>query len=780
MTAPRLLAALALVFALAHVPFLANSLEDIDSVNFALGVRDFNVAEHRPHPPGYPLYIAMGKVARAIASPVMGSVPQSSLEARALAVVSLLAGLVAIACLYGVFSSLSSRSPVSGSPWATLHLEAFAATVVTVSCPLFWYLAARPMSDLPGLAFALAAQACLMLAWWRQSPGPGGDRRLAPALTSASGRMIVIGSLLAALSIGMRTQTVWLTLPLLLLVLLDRVGRGVAGAMIGGGIMFVVGGLAWGVPLLVVSGGLGPYLAALGTQAGEDFAGGEMLYTNPSARAAAFALMRTFIAPWDSVVLASIVLTLAAAGVAHLLMRDRRTLIAVAAISAPYLIFHLAFQDTSFIRYALPLVPPVAFLAMRGAALATERGVMAAAAAVSIASLIIASPVLAAYGAEPAPTARVLAAMKADLQNAAPVTLAMHQTFQRPLEAEDLPFTAVLPSPPRLEWLELARFWRDGRTDPVWFLADPIRSDLALIDPASRSSSTEFHWPLVARPAFGGMRPSAVRWYRLAAPGWFAEEGWSLTPETSGMATLMGRGPHLGPIAARVRRRSGPARVMVGGRNLAGPNDPAARFSLAIDGVPLQQWDAAPGFFLQVFDIPAGRLVGEGPLALLTIQSTAVSGTAVIPTAIEQFDLQAPETLMWGYGAGWNEAEFNTTLGVWRWTSERATVSIAGPSQDVRVTLILESPLRYFDAPASVRVKAGEREVATTLLGATGSWAFEVPAAALAASSGTITIETDKTFVPSARDGGADNRRLGLRILAIHVANSLTPAEATR
>ncbi|MDP2052052.1 MAG: hypothetical protein Q8L75_00345, partial [Acidobacteriota bacterium] len=117
------------------------------------------------------------------------------------------------------------------------------------------YLAARPMSDLPGLAFALASQACLLLAWWRQAPGPDGDRRLSPATTAASGRMIVIGSLLAALSIGMRSQTVWFTLPLLLVVLFDRVGRGVAGAMIGGGIMFIVGGLAWGIPLLVVSGG---------------------------------------------------------------------------------------------------------------------------------------------------------------------------------------------------------------------------------------------------------------------------------------------------------------------------------------------------------------------------------------------------------------------------------------------------------------------------------------------------------------------------------------------
>jgi hypothetical protein len=779
-TARRALAALALIFALAHVPFLANSLEDIDSVNFALGVRDFNVAEHRPHPPGYPVYIALGKVTTAIAGTIMGEAPPSAVEARALAAISLLAGLVAIACLYGIFSSLTSRPPGATSPWTTLHIEAFAATAVTVSCPLFWYLAARPMSDLPGLGFALAAQACLMLAWRRQSPGADGDRRLSPALTSASGRMIVLGSLLAALSIGMRSQTVWFTLPLLILVLLDRVGRGVAGAMIGGGIMFVAGGLAWGVPLLVVSGGIGPYLAALGTQAGEDFAAGEMLYTNPSARAAAFALMRTFVDPWDSVVLGGVVIALAALGVAHLLMRDRRTLLALSALSVPYVIFHLLFQDTSFVRYALPIVPAVVFLAMRGAALVAERSVPVAAAVISIWAVAIASPVLVAYGAEPSPTVRVLDAMKAEALNGSPGALAMHQTFKRPLEAEALAFKEILPSPPRLEWLELARFWREGHTGPVWFLADPVRSDLALIDPVSLASSTEYRWPLVARPAFGGMRPSAVRWYRMPAPGWFAEEGWSLTPETSGMSRLMGKGPHLGPIVARVRRRPGAVRLMIGGRNLAGANDPAARFTLAIDGVTAQQWDAPPGFFLHVFEIPAGRLAGEGPLAQLTIQSSAASGAATIPTAIEQFDLQDPGQMMWGYEAGWQEAEYNPVLGVWRWTSERSSLRIVGPSQDLRVTLRFESPLRYFDAPANVRVTAGDREIAVAALATSETWTFEVPAAALAASGGLLTVETDRTFVPAERDGGADFRHLGLRIFAIHVSNSLTPAEVTR
>ena len=86
------------------MPFLAPSLEDIDSVNFALGVRDFDVAEHRPHPPGYPVYIALGKVATAVSRSSMGEAPASLVEARALAALSLFAGLAAIACLYGVFS----------------------------------------------------------------------------------------------------------------------------------------------------------------------------------------------------------------------------------------------------------------------------------------------------------------------------------------------------------------------------------------------------------------------------------------------------------------------------------------------------------------------------------------------------------------------------------------------------------------------------------------------------------------------------------------------------
>lgn len=775
MKASRALAALALIFALGHVAFFPASLEDIDSVNFALGVRDFDVATHRPHPPGYPVYILLGKISKAIVNAGSGAA-ESVREAKALAIVSLLGGLLAIACLYVVFASMSRRER-SDDQRAELDVAAVSATAITITCPLFWYLGVRPMSDLPGLALALAAQACLMQAWWRQSPAADGDRRLSAAETAASGRMIVAGAFLAAFSIGLRSQTLWLTFPLLVLVIGDRIGRGAAGAILGGGIMFVAGGLVWGIPLLVASGGLNAYLAALGSQAGEDFAGGEMLYATPNARALAFALLRTFVYPWDSPILGTVVVVLAALGVVQLLWRDRRSLAALVAIAGPYLVFHLAFQDTSFVRYALPIVPPVAFLAVRGVMLLSERALPVAAAAVSIGGVFVAGPVLFAYATQSSPAAEAVAAMNGASRSAQPGALAMHQTFVRPLEAETVNVTPQLPAPPRLEWLELGKYWKSGRTEPLWFLADPTRSDLALIDPSSRTDAVDFTWEIVEHPPFGGMRPNAARWYRMPVPGWFAEDGWALTPETQGIAQLRGRGPHLGPITAMVKRRSQAARLLIGGRHLGAESDPPVRFVLSIDGRPLQQWDSAPGFFLKVFDVPAGALEGAGDWAALAVQSTAASGAATIPTAIEQFDLQGDQATMWGYDEGWQEAEYSRQLGVWRWTSDRAVLRIAGPSRPVRITMTIESPLRYFDAAPLVKIRAGDREIASATIDSGREWTFDVPAEALAASSGTVTIETDKTFVPAERGGGADRRRLGIRVFAIQVITELTAAE---
>ena len=768
MTAPRALTALALVVGLAHVPFLATSLEDIDSVNFALGVRDFDVAKHRPHPPGYPVYIGLGKAMAALVSLLPRAGVASAIEAKALSRVSLLAALVAPFLLYRGFASLRAvRSP--DPPWVALDVTALAATALTLAAPLTWTLAVRPMSDLPGLVLALAAQACLLTAWWWQTPDGGGDRRLTPQLLAASGRMIVLGALVAGLAVGLRTQTLWLTAPLLTLVLVDRIGRGVGGAIIGAVMTFTIGALTWGVPLLLASGGLQSYLSALGTQAGEDFAGGEMLYLNPGPRPLVFALLHTFVDPWEWRPLGAIVLGLAALGAVFHLLRDRRSLAAILAMAVPYTIFHLLFQDTSFTRYALPLVPVVAWLAVKGAGSLSPGALMPVGAALSLAGVVAGTQTLIGYAGSPAPAVQAVQALNAAAANGAPGALAMHQTFERPLEAELVGVHPQLPSPPRREWLELVKYWTEGHDGVVWFLADPRRTDLALVDPQSRRDVTAFRWAPSASPTFGGMRPAGLDWVRIATPGWFAEEGWALTPETAGMARLMGRGPHLGPITARVRRAGAARRVLVGGRNLAGPADPAARISMAVDGRMLDSWDVAPGFFLRTVDLPEGALAGDGSFAALTLQSTAATGEASIPSAIEQFDLQPVETMMWGFDEGWHEAEYTPALGVWRWTSDRAVIRIVGATTAVRVTLRFEPPVRYFEAATDVNVSAGKIDVATASVSDANTLTFDVPFDAIVANDGRIAITTTNIFVPAERGGAPDRRRLGLRVFELHI-----------
>src|SRR6185503_9921723 len=64
----------------AHLPSLAPSLEDIDSINFALGLRDFDPARHQPHPPGSPVYIALGRALLAVVSAIGSTLSQTAAE----------------------------------------------------------------------------------------------------------------------------------------------------------------------------------------------------------------------------------------------------------------------------------------------------------------------------------------------------------------------------------------------------------------------------------------------------------------------------------------------------------------------------------------------------------------------------------------------------------------------------------------------------------------------------------------------------------------------------
>ena len=134
---------------------------------------------------------------------------------------SALAGAALIPLLFALFRGLG----------AGVRL-AWWATAVAVCSPLFWFTALRPLSDMTGLAIAVAAQACLLtplVARGLKTPahnaGVASASRmwardsLCARVFRTPGRWLIAGAAFCGLAAGVRAQTVMLTAPLFLAVL---------------------------------------------------------------------------------------------------------------------------------------------------------------------------------------------------------------------------------------------------------------------------------------------------------------------------------------------------------------------------------------------------------------------------------------------------------------------------------------------------------------------------------------------------------------------------------
>ena len=742
----RVACVVAAAYVAAHAWYIAPSLEDIDSINFALGLRDFDPANHQPHPPGSPVYIALGRALLMLVSIIRPAIDQITAEALTLGIWSLVAGALAVVASAELFALLAPERP----------LAAIWCAVLLAAAPLFWLSGLRPMSDLPGLAAALVAQVLIL-------QGRKDCRRL------------IYGALASGVAIGIRLQTAWLTVPLLALALVSHRARGAGWLLTRPLTAFAAGGLAWGVPLLVDSGGVESYLAALGTQAGEDFAWVNMLWLDPTPRRLAVALYETFVLPWGSELLAAAIAIAAVGGSCVAYTRDRHALVLLLVAFGPYTALHLLFQETLTVRYALPTLVPVVWLAAR--ALSSAGRFTSLVAAPLVATILMVSvPAGIAYGLEPHPAFRAIAAARAEARTTKPAGVYSHYSLWRALQADPLP--SVVEPKRQYEWLGPAAYWREGGALPIWFLADPRRSDMALIDPQSRQNVIRYQWAVANRPELGGSRPLGADWYRILPPGWFAGEGWSLTPETGGLGSATGVSPDSRPIEAWVRRRPGPFHLLVGGRHLGEPGDPDSAFELAVDGKILDQWTLTVGQrnFLRFLSLPHGIADGPGAYARLTVASRAVGeDERRASVAVRQFDIQPTNRMIYGFGEGWHEAEYDPISGrQWRWSSERSILRVNGATGDLRLTMRGESPLRYFDVPPAVRVAVGERVIGQFQPATDFEWTMTVPIADLLRADGVIAIETDPVYFPGPSEGTADERHLGLRVFETHV-DQVTP-----
>src|SRR5262245_66238360 len=109
--------ALSVVTVLSRMLYRATMLYDWDAVQFALALREFDIAKHQPHPPGYVLYVGLGRLVNAtVADPTLAYVTLAMIFSAATTVT-----------VYWLARALYDRTTAGA-----------AAALLAVS-PLFWF-----------------------------------------------------------------------------------------------------------------------------------------------------------------------------------------------------------------------------------------------------------------------------------------------------------------------------------------------------------------------------------------------------------------------------------------------------------------------------------------------------------------------------------------------------------------------------------------------------------------------------------------------------------------
>ncbi len=151
---------------------LAKSPWDWDEALFCLGMRDYDVSQHHPHPPGFPVFIAAAKVMRLVATD----------DFRALQGVAVFASLLVFPAVFLFARELRLR-----------FSTAVIAGVFFAFLPNVWFFGGTAFSDIPSIVLVLFAAALLLRG-------------------AHDHRAYWLGTLLLALSVGMRPQNLLLGL----------------------------------------------------------------------------------------------------------------------------------------------------------------------------------------------------------------------------------------------------------------------------------------------------------------------------------------------------------------------------------------------------------------------------------------------------------------------------------------------------------------------------------------------------------------------------------------
>lgn len=462
-----------------RLPFMAPSVDDLDSTNFHAGIVDYSPPHHRPHPPGFPVFILAAKAVTAGTDSPLVALTLLSAVAGSLACIP----LFVIGCrLFGAYAAVC-------------------AGVVLAFTPIVWFASVRPMSDATGLLAGLTALALLLSGLDRKRP-------YADLLWS-------LGILAAGIAMGVRLQLSVLVLPLAAFGWLVRRRMLLLSPVLMAGAVS-----AWWFPMVALSGGFDAYATAFRATMAEA-ASWEPLLSQPSIERALTGLRSVTVAPWGAEHLALPVLAVAAVGLVRTWRRDATALRLLLLMFLPYSLFNYLIQNTTAVRYVIPAIPMTALLV--GAALAWARGrsrIVTGAAVVAYVAVASAStvPALREYRRQPAPALRAMQSVPRDASGHA--TLSGSGVFDRFLKFAPSG-VHVISAAGGDGWRRVTDRWRRGETSPVYYLLTSGESLLGLLQADAYREAFTWRWSPRILSLMDGERPNVVRLARLDPPTWF-------------------------------------------------------------------------------------------------------------------------------------------------------------------------------------------------------------------------------------------------------------------
>jgi len=290
------------------------SLWEWDDINFARALHDFNIPNHSPHPPGFPIFVAMGRVANVFLNN----------DHRALVAANLIFAIFLGPLLYMLFREMLED-----------RLIAFCAALLSCFAPVLWVHSTIARSDGPTLGLGLISMLLILK-----------GRR--------SSRALIAGCGVLGIAMGVRVTVIPFAAPVLILVIIQQIRLRKFKLVGACALALIVAVLTWYVPMIVHTT-WGEYQRAMKTQS--DY----VWHADPiwvpeitlEKRFASF-----FLRIWGALWIAHVIYVLALIGSICLFKWKRRALTLMLLAFVPYTLFTFIFNTPmGAIVYSMPYIP---------------------------------------------------------------------------------------------------------------------------------------------------------------------------------------------------------------------------------------------------------------------------------------------------------------------------------------------------------------------------------------------------------------------------------------